>query len=120
MFVVVVLSISASAGASKLEEGRKHDLSKAQVMDRTILAIMESYYDPDRVDTKKMFKSALDTIQLNVAEIKVDFSKDGETAIIEISGKRMKVAMNGVGSPWGLSRAMRRVFRFMVPAPTKQ
>ena len=112
--MVVVLSISASAGASKLEKGKKHDLSKAQVMDRTILAIMESYYDPDRVDTKKMFKSALDTIQLNVAEIKVDFSKDGETAIIEISGKRMKVAMNGVGSPWGLSRAMRRVFRFMV------
>ena len=112
--MVVLLSVSAFAGASRLEEGKNHDLSKAQVMDRTILAVMESYYDPDRIDTRKMFKSALDAIQLSVAEIKVDFSKDGETAIIEISGKSIKVAMKGVGSPWGLSRAMRKVFRFMV------
>ena len=112
--MLALLSVSAFAGASKLDEGKNHDISKAQVMDRTILAVMESYYDPERVDTKKMFKSALDAIQLAVAEIKVDSSKDGETAIIEISGKSMKVDMNRVGSPWGLSRTMRRVFRFMV------
>ncbi len=112
--MVALLSVSALAGASRLDEGKNHDLSKARVMDRTILAVMESYYDPDRIDTKKMFGSALDAIQLAVAEMKVDYPKDGKTAIIEISGKRLKVVMDKVGSPWGLSRAMRRVFRFMV------
>ncbi|MBW2278164.1 MAG: PDZ domain-containing protein, partial [Deltaproteobacteria bacterium] len=88
-------------------------MSKAQVVDRVILAVMEYYYDSSRIDPVGMFKSAMDGLQMSIAEVKVEYDDKQGWATVEVLDEKLKVDMGEIRSPWALSRALRRVLGFM-------
>src|SRR5437868_13268236 len=49
-----------------------HDLSALTIFNKTLVKIKERYVDPSRIDPKKMLYSALDSVQLNIAEVLVE------------------------------------------------
>lgn len=119
--VISAAAVSAplpAAGAAPANLGAQtekidHDITRAQVVNRAILAVMENYYDPARVDSQAMFKEAMEAIQLMVAEVKVDFDEEAGRAVVEVPGDRLAVKLDDVRSPWGLSKALKRVFVFV-------
>ncbi|MCU0663198.1 MAG: hypothetical protein MUC50_12845, partial [Myxococcota bacterium] len=50
-----------------------HDLGRAEVTNRALLAVAESYYDPLRIDPKVMLQKALEELQRTVAELRLDW-----------------------------------------------
>jgi len=110
---VMVATGSARAEAPIGDPSAEHDLAKAQVVDRVILAVMEYYYDASRIDPVGMFESAVGELQKTIAEVKVDIDKKAGWATIEVLDEKLKVNVGEIRSPWALSRALRRVLRFM-------
>jgi len=90
-----------------------HDIEKAAVVDRVILAVMENSYAPGRVDTRAMFEAAMDAVQSSVAEVKVRHDDAGGSMTLEIMDTRLTIGLDRVRSPWGLSKALKRVFGFL-------
>ena len=101
--------------AAKPKEGTDHDLARAAVMDRTILAVMEDYYDSSRIQPVVMFKGAMDEVVKAVAEVKVTYEGEegNQVARIEVLDSQMEVSLKKINSPWGLSKAFRRIFTFL-------
>ena len=116
LVVIAVLGVTLPSTngwtALKSSEGTKHDLSKAEVMDRTILAVMEDYYDSERIEPLSMFRGAMDELIKAVAEIKVTYDGDKQ-ALIEVPGSQLSLSLGTMNSPWGLSRAFHRIFAFL-------
>ena len=111
VLLVICSLYSKSSFAGKSSDGTKHDLGKARVMDRVILAVLEDYYDSTRMIPVKMFKAALDKVEKNVAEVMVSYSD--KVATITVFNSNIKIPFDQVGSPWGLSLAFHRIFKFI-------
>ncbi|HEY5935816.1 MAG TPA: hypothetical protein VIU61_14305, partial [Kofleriaceae bacterium] len=60
-----------AAPGSKAQPAR-HDLSALKIFNMTLVRIKDRYVDPARVDPKKMLYAALDSVQLNIAEVLVE------------------------------------------------
>lgn len=113
----VICWSNAGRAASNIPDGTTHNLSKAAVMDRTILAVMEDYYDSTRMNPVTMFKGALDEVVRTVAEMKVSYVEEAgveKTAVVEVLDQKLNISMAGVQSPWGVSKAFHRIFTFLV------
>lgn len=113
---IVFLFGSTCLAASTVGDGTAHDLSKAEVMDRTILAVMEDYYDSTRMDPVAMFKGAMDDVVVSVAEVKVSYPEKGakdNVAIVDVLDATLKIDFDAMNSPWGLSKAFHRIFTFL-------
>ncbi|MBN2526669.1 MAG: PDZ domain-containing protein [Deltaproteobacteria bacterium] len=108
---MVLWSLPALA-ASKVPDGKDHNLAKAEVMDRTILAVMEDYYDSSRIAPLEMFKGAMGELVKAVAEVKVTYDA-AKAATIEVLGNKLEVSLEAVNSPWGLSKTFHRIFSFL-------
>jgi carboxyl-terminal processing protease len=116
--VTAVLSAAVLAAPARAEEPlggaeRKHDMSKAQVVDRVILAVMEHYYDASRIDPAGMFDAAMSELQKSIAEVKVDRDEKNGWARVEVLDDKLEIDVGEIRSPWALSRALRRVLKFM-------
>ena len=93
IFALAALVIAAPVRAEEPLGGteRDHDLSKAQVVDRVILAVMEHYYDSSRIDPAGMFDAAMSQLQKSIAEVKVDHDEKSEWATIEVLDEKLKI-----------------------------
>ncbi|MFO8073967.1 MAG: MXAN_5808 family serine peptidase [Polyangia bacterium] len=111
--IATALSVVAVGPAAALNPAGddQHDLARAAVIDRVILAIMEHYYDPARIDAHDMFVATLDSLQDQVAEIKYKVSKNESSAAVHVRDRLLELDISEVHSPWELSRALRRVLR---------
>jgi carboxyl-terminal processing protease len=111
--LVAVLLCPLSLSAAAPVRGAKHDLSKAEVMDRVILSVLEYYYDPSRIDPPKMLEAALDVVQKTVAEILVTYSPGRDALTVKVGDADKTFDIRDVTSPWGLSTAIHRIFAFL-------
>ncbi len=109
--VVCLIAWTASARPQKVEV--KHNFAKAEVVDRIILSVIENYYDPSRIDSKKMFQAIMDTLQKAIAEVTVSYDESDKIASITVLEKEIQVDISDLNGPWGLSRIVREVFRFI-------
>lgn len=111
--IATALTVAAVGPAAALESAGddQHDLSRAAVIDRVILAVMEHYYDPVRIDAREMFVAALDSLQNQIAETKYGISKNDTVAGVHVRDRLLELDISELHSPWELSRALRRVLR---------
>ncbi|MBN2803001.1 MAG: PDZ domain-containing protein [Deltaproteobacteria bacterium] len=97
--------------ADSVKDGTMHDLKSAQVMDRVILAVLDDYYDSTRMKPLEMFKASLLAVENSVAEIMVNYSDTA--ADITVFKSTINIPFSQVQSPWGLSLAFHKIFKFI-------
>ncbi len=107
----VLMPLASHAAAQK---SSTYDFGKARVVDRVILSVIEDYYDPERIDSKKMFKSVMDALQKGIAELKVDYDSKKGTAAVEMVRDTMTLSTADINSPWALSSGVHKVFKFIL------
>ncbi|HUT77588.1 MAG TPA: S41 family peptidase, partial [Polyangia bacterium] len=109
--VLALVAAGASAAAAP-RPGKDHDLARAAVVDRVILAVIENYYDPERISPREMFASVTEMLGRKVAEF--EFHAQGERAAkVAIGGKVLDLDLTELDSPWELSRLLRRLLGFL-------
>ncbi|MCU0663345.1 MAG: S41 family peptidase [Myxococcota bacterium] len=104
----LLLTFEASAASPS-----DHDIGRAEVTNRALLAVAESYYDPLRVDPKVMLQKALEELQRAVAELRLDWDAQGGKAKLLMPKESLELDVAGVDSPWTLARRMRDVYRLL-------
>jgi carboxyl-terminal processing protease len=92
---------------------QKHDLTALKILNMTLLHIKERYVDPVRVDPKKMFYSALDSVQFNIPEVLVEPDAARHKVKITVNDKPEVFDTEDVDSPWRLAKKLKRVFQFI-------
>ncbi|MCP4600212.1 MAG: PDZ domain-containing protein [Proteobacteria bacterium] len=108
--IFLILQTVLAKGPSPEKE---HNFGRAEVVDRVILSVIEHYYDPARIDPLDMFRSMIDALQKGIAEIKVSFDKENQKASIDVLDNQIVIDTSELNSPWDLSRAIHKVFRFI-------
>src|SRR5438552_55846 len=90
-----------------------HDLSALTIFNKTLVKIKERYVDPSRIDPKKMLYAALDSVQLNIAEVLVEADPTHNKVTVAVNDKREVFDTDDVDSPWRLAAKLRKIFRFV-------
>ena len=90
-----------------------HDLSALTIFNKTLVKIKERYVDPSRIDPKKMLYAALDSVQLNIAEVLVEPDVTHNKVTVAVNDKREVFATDDVDSPWRLVGKLRVIFKFI-------
>lgn len=102
----------AAAAPGAPRPGPDHDLARAAVVDRVILAVVEHYYDPERIAPREMFDSVTEMLQRKVAEF--EYRPRGERAAkVVLGGASLDLDLAELDSPWELSRLLRRLLGFL-------
>ncbi len=91
----------------------RHNLSALAIFDRTLLKIKERYVDPSRIDPKKMLYAALDSVQLNIAEVLVEPDPVHDKVAVEVNDKREVFDTDDVDSMWRFAHKLKQIFKFM-------
>ena len=92
---------------------RKHDLTALKILNMTLLHIKERYVDPARVDPRKMFYSALDSVQFNIPEVLIEPDAAHHKVKITVNDKPEVFDTEDVDSPWRLAKKLKKVFQFI-------
>ncbi len=108
----VAVTIFSTTVYAKAPKSPTYDFTKAKVVDRVILSIIEDYYDPDRIDANRMFRSVLDTLQKVIAELTVNY-EDNNSVKMEILSESVSFGLSEINSPWSLSSRIRKIFKFL-------
>ena len=101
-----------AAPGSKAQPMR-HDLSALKIFNMTLVRIKDRYVDPARVDPKKMLFAALDSVQLNIAEVLVEPDPAHHRVKITVNDKPETFDTDDVDSPWRLAAKLKKIFRFI-------
>jgi carboxyl-terminal processing protease len=91
----------------------RHDLSALKIFNMTLVRIKDRYVDPARVDPKKMLYAALDSVQLNIAEVLVEPDQARHKVKITVNDKPEIFDTDDVDSPWRLAAKLKKIFRFI-------
>ena len=91
----------------------RHDLTALKILNMTLLRIKDRYVDPARVDPKKMFYSALDSVQFNIPEVLVEPDAARQKVKITVNDKPEVFEVDDVDSPWRLAKKLKKVFAFI-------
>lgn len=110
--LALLLTTQAFTGA-KLPAGK--------LFDRTLGAISRSYFDPSRIDARKMLDGALDQMQRRIPEILISDRDSGQLGVtVGLASKR--VSARPLQSLTDLSRVMQEVLGFVLAhyTPTEE
>jgi carboxyl-terminal processing protease len=91
----------------------KHDLTALKILNMTLLRIKDRYVDPARVDPKKMFYSALDSVQFNIPEVLVEPDMAHQKVKVTVNDRPEVFDTDDVDSPWRLAKKLKKVFQFV-------
>src|SRR5262245_3289270 len=112
-----LLSVAVEVAQARATPGKavqpKHDLSALKIFNMTLVRIKDRYVDPARVDPKKMLYAALDSVQLNIAEVLVEPDPAHHKVKVTVNDKPEVFDTDDVDSPWRLAAKLKKVFRFI-------
>jgi carboxyl-terminal processing protease len=99
--------------ASGLSIGKEpYALSKAIATQRTLELISNEYVDPTRVVPRELFLSALNAIQLDVAQVLVSIEADNQVRV-RVEDKSITLKIDDIKGPWDVLAKMVTVYRFL-------
>jgi carboxyl-terminal processing protease len=111
------INSAAHAAESDLQKSAKdkpdHDLSALRVFNRVVLLIKDNYYDPKRIQPRKMLVQALDNVERQVAEIMVDGDEKSSKLKVTVNKVSKEFDISGVDTFWRMSFALKDVFDFV-------
>ncbi len=115
------VSISSAVFAAESDQLRKekdkdrltHDLSALRIFNRVVLLIKDNYYDPKRIQARKMLVAALDNVERQVAEIMVEGDEKSPKIKVTVNKVSKEFDVTGVDSFWRMSFALKEIFDFV-------
>ncbi len=104
----------AQAVAAKDRKKQRYDLTKLTAVNRTLKKIVEKYVEPERVNPRQMFLSALDQIQREVAQVIVLHEEKSPTVKVQVDvAKAQDFRVDNVQGPWDVAARLREVFVYL-------
>jgi carboxyl-terminal processing protease len=101
----------ASAGTSRANE--KYELKELKVVTVVIDYIQKRYVDPKRVKPKEMLLSALNSVQLNVAQVSFVYEEGAATAKVRVDAQEKEIRVDNIIGVWDITARLREVFAFL-------
>lgn len=105
--------VRAAPGEPTASVAAKHNLTKLEVVNNTLIRIRDNYVQPSRIDPKEMLYAALDSVQFNIPEVLVRPDRDADRVTIVVNDKTQQFSTADVDSPWRLSKKLKAIFRFV-------
>jgi carboxyl-terminal processing protease len=104
---------AAHAGTAPGTASPAYDLTQLQAVNETLDTIRKKYVKPDRVKPRRMFISALDQVQKEVAPVIV-WHEEGSPAVrVRVDTEEKEFRVDNVQGPWDVSARLREVFAFL-------
>lgn len=90
-----------------------YDLTQLVAVNETLNTIRSKYVDPERVNPRQMFLSALNEIQKEVAQVIVHYEEKSPTVKVEVDTEKESFRVDNVQGPWDVAARLREVFAFL-------
>jgi carboxyl-terminal processing protease len=90
-----------------------YDLTQLVAVNETLRTIRKKYVDPDRVNPRQMFLSALNQIQKEVAQVIVHHDENAPEVRVTVETEEQKFRIDNVQGPWDVAARLREVFAFL-------
>jgi len=90
-----------------------YDLTQLRAVNPTLDTIRKKYVEPERVDPRQMFLSALDQIQKEVAQVIVTHDEKAPTVKVRVFDEEEEFRVDNVQGHWDVSARLREVFAFL-------
>ncbi|MDX2055574.1 MAG: MXAN_5808 family serine peptidase [Polyangiaceae bacterium] len=104
----------AQAVAAKDRKKQRYDLTKLTAVNRTLKKIVEKYVEPERVNPRQMFLSALALIQTEVAQVIVLHEEKSPTVKVQVDvAPPQEFRVDNVQGPWDVAARLREVFVYL-------
>ncbi len=104
--ILLVASMHFARAAEKQGSGER-----GEILDRTLIAVAQNYYDPDRIAPQEMLGGALDEIQLGIPEMLVT-NRDGAKLGVTVGLASKQITAKPMSNLADLSRTMLEVLGF--------
>lgn len=105
--------IDGSPRAQAAKQQEAYDLRRLRVLSRVVLKVKESYVEPERVDSRRMFLGGLNAIQRAVAPVLVHYHEGDPKVQVKLYDKTADFRVDDVTAPWRLTERFREVFGFL-------
>jgi len=93
----------------------RYDLTELRAVNATLDTIRKKYVEPNRVDPRQMFLSALDRIQMDIPPVIVTHGEKSPTVKVQVFDQSREFRVDNVQGPWDVAARLREVFGFMQP-----
>ena len=90
-----------------------YDLTQLVAVNETLRTIRKKYVEPDRVEPRQMFLSALNQIQKEVAQVIIRHEEKSPTVSVTVETEEQSFRVDNVQGPWDVAARLRQVFAFL-------
>lgn len=90
-----------------------YDLTQLRAVNATLDTIRKKYVEPERVEPRQMFLSALDQIQKEVAQVIVSHEEKSPTVKVRVFDAEEEFRVDNVQGHWDVAARLRQVFSFL-------
>jgi carboxyl-terminal processing protease len=90
-----------------------YDLTQLTAVNETLKKIRAKYVDPSRIKPQRMFMSALDNVQREVAQVIVLHDESSPNVRVRVEDEEKEFRVDNVQGPWDVSARLREVFGFL-------
>ncbi len=94
-------------------ERAPYDLTQLTAVTQTLEQVRTKYVDPDRIDPRQMFLSALNQIQKEVAQVIVSHDDKSPTIEVKVETESASFRVDNVQGVWDVTARLREVFAFL-------
>jgi carboxyl-terminal processing protease len=103
----------AHAVATPGQPAVPYDLTQLVAVKETLNTIRNRYVDPARVNPRSMFRSALNQIQKEVAQVIVRYDEKTSKVWVQVETESKDFRVDNVQGPWDVAARLREVFSFL-------
>lgn len=90
-----------------------YDLTQLAAVNETLKKVRSKYVDPTRIKPRRMFLSALDNVQREVAQVIVLHDEASPNVRVRVESEEAEFRVDNVQGPWDVSARLREVFAFL-------
>lgn len=104
---------AAHAVTGDSDSDENYDLTQLTAVNETLKKIRNKYVEPDRIRPRRMFLSALNRVQREVAQVIVLHDDRSRNVRIRLDSEEREFRVDNIQGPWDVSARLREVFTFL-------
>jgi carboxyl-terminal processing protease len=96
-------------------DGARYNLASMVILTRVISYVKNYYYDPARIESGSMFRSALEEVARSIPSVMVDFNDNEKQVYVRVDTQEKSFPFGDVTSIWKVQYRLSEIFRFIQP-----
>ncbi len=108
-------AFSSPQAHARSDKDKSYNLSSIVVLTRVIAYLKNYYYDTGRIDSARMFKSALEEVARSIPSVMVRFDEDAKNVTVHVDTREQRFPYGDIDSVWMIQYRISDVFRFIQP-----